>query len=51
MVRRAYRSVLGREPDERGMNHYTSRILYDNYTEEDVARVLRDSDEYRDKHR
>jgi hypothetical protein len=51
MVRRAYRSALGREPDARGLNHYTSRILYDNYTEEDVVRVLRDSDEYRDKHR
>jgi hypothetical protein len=51
MVRRAYRSVLGREPDARGLNHYTSRILYDNYTEEDVARILRDSDEYREKNR
>jgi hypothetical protein len=51
MVRRAYRSVLGREPDAKGMNHYTSRILNDNYTEEDVARALRDSDEYREKNR
>ena len=49
MVRRAYRSVLGREPDQRGMNHYTSRILHDSYTEEDVVRALRDSDEYREK--
>ena len=49
MVRSAYRSVLDREPDARGLNHYTSRILNDGYTEEDVVRALRDSDEYRRK--
>jgi uncharacterized protein DUF4214 len=50
MVRNAYRSVLGREPDPNGMSHYTARILVDHWTEEDVAQALRESDEYREKH-
>lgn len=50
MVRNAYRSVLGREPDPNGMSHYTARILVERWTEEDVAQALRESDEYREKH-
>lgn len=50
MVRRAYRSVLAREPDPGGMTHYTSKVLYEGWNEEDVVRALRDSDEYREKH-
>ena len=51
MVRRAYRGVLGRDPDPDGLTHYTSKMLYDGWNEDDVTRALRESDEYRDKRR
>ena len=47
VVRRAYLRVLGREPDEVGLRDYTTRILRDGWTERDVVRSLRASDEYR----
>ena len=47
MVRDAYRSVLGREPDAMGMRDYTTRVLRDGWTERDIARSLRSSSEYR----
>jgi uncharacterized protein DUF4214 len=50
MVRRAYRSVLNREPDAGGMTHYTSKVLYEGWNEDDLVHALRDSDEYREKH-
>ena len=50
IVRNAYRSVLEREPDPGGLSHYTAKILYERWTEDDVVRALRDSDEYREKH-
>jgi uncharacterized protein DUF4214 len=50
MVRRAYRSVLNREPDASGMAHYTSKVLYEGWNEDDLVHALRDSDEYREKH-
>ena len=50
IVRRAYRSVLGREPDANGMRDYTARVLFDHWSEDDVVQALRDSDEYREKH-
>jgi hypothetical protein len=50
MVRRAYRGALNREPDASGLADYTSKVLYDGWNEDDVARALRDSDEYREKH-
>ena len=48
IVRRAYQDVLGREPDA-ASGGYVDRILRDHWTEEDVARELRNSDEYRNK--
>jgi hypothetical protein len=51
IVRRAYRSVLNREPDENGMRDYKARILNDRWTEQQVVNALRNSDEYRSKHR
>jgi hypothetical protein len=51
MVTRAYRSVLGREPDPNGLRAYTERVMLDGWREADVVRALRDSDEYRSKHR
>jgi len=49
IVRRAYQSVLGRDPDA-GSRGYIDRILRDHWTEDDVARELRKSPEYRNKH-
>jgi hypothetical protein len=50
MVRRAYRSVLSREPDPGGMSNYTAKVLYEGWNEDDVVQALRASDEYREKH-
>ena len=49
VVRRAYESVLGREPDA-GSRGYVDHVLRDHWSEADVARELRNSDEYRSKH-
>jgi hypothetical protein len=51
IVRQAYLSVLGREPDAVGMRDYTTRVLRDGWTERDVVRALRSSDEYRSRGR
>jgi TorA maturation chaperone TorD len=48
VVRRAYQSVLGRDPDPASRS-YVDRVLKDHWTERDVARELRNSDEYRNK--
>ncbi|MBI5584551.1 MAG: DUF4214 domain-containing protein [Deltaproteobacteria bacterium] len=50
IVRRAYLDVLGREPDP-GSRVWVNKVLYDNWTEQDVIRELRNSDEYRQKGR
>jgi uncharacterized protein DUF4214 len=47
IVQRAYLNVLGREPDAVGMRDYTTRIVRDGWSERDVVRSLRASDEYR----
>jgi TorA maturation chaperone TorD len=49
MVTRAYRSVLGRDPDPAGMESYVQGVLRQHWTEADIARNLRNSDEYRNK--
>jgi hypothetical protein len=46
IVRRAYLTVLNREPDA-GSQGYVQRVLRERWTEEDVARELRRSPEYR----
>ena len=51
MVRRAYLSVLNREPDEVGLRDYTTKILREGWTEAAVVRALRDSEEYRNRNR
>lgn len=51
IVRRAYLSVLDREPDPGGMTGFKIRVLNDHWNEEDVARELRKSQEYKDKNR
>jgi len=50
IVRQAYRSELQREPDA-GSRSYVDKVMRDHWTEQDVARELRKSPEYRDKHR
>jgi RNase P/RNase MRP subunit POP5 len=50
IVRRAYLDVLGREPDP-GSRPWVDKILVENWTEQDLVRELRNSDEYRKKGR
>ena len=49
VVRRAYRAVLGREPDP-GAGGYVSKVLKDHWRQQDVERELRKSQEYRQRH-
>jgi hypothetical protein len=49
IVRRAYEDVLDREPDAASRG-YVDKVLRDQWTAEDVARELRKSPEYRNKH-
>lgn len=51
MVRRAYNSVLNREPDANGMRDYKARVINDHWSEQQLMDALRKSDEYRSKHR
>jgi len=46
VVRRAYLSVLKREPDA-GSRGYVDRVMRDHWTQADVERELRKSDEFR----
>lgn len=48
VVARAYRSVLGREPDP-GADVYVQKVWRERWTERDVANELRKSDEYRNR--
>jgi Peptidase inhibitor family I36 len=48
IVRRAYLSVLRREPDP-GSRGYVDRVLSDRWTQQDVERELRNSAEYRQR--
>jgi TorA maturation chaperone TorD len=51
IVRRAYLATLGRDVDAAGMQAYKIRVLRDHWSEADVARALRNSDEYRNRRR
>jgi hypothetical protein len=48
LVARAYRSVLGREPDP-ASRVYVDKVLRERWTEADVTRELKNSPEYRNK--
>lgn len=48
MVRRAYQSVLGRDPDS-GSSVYVQKILKNHWSEADVAKELKNSPEYRNR--
>ena len=47
IIRRAYRDVLHREPDQSGLDSYRRAILENGWDEQDVRRALRHSDERR----
>ena len=51
MVRRAYLNVLRREPDQSGWDSYTQRVMRDGWTQAQLERTLRDSDEFRNMSR
>lgn len=48
IVRRAYQGVLRREPDPASRG-FVDRVLRDHWSEADVARELRNSEEYRNR--
>jgi len=48
MVTRAYRSVLGRDPDEQGMRSWTQQVMQNNWTQRDLDNQLRQTPEYRE---
>ena len=47
IVRRAYRDVLGREPDAEGLQYYRNRIVDGGWSEAQVRQDLRRSNEYK----
>jgi TorA maturation chaperone TorD len=49
IVRRAYLSVLNREPDAASQSY--TQVLRNRWTQQDVERELRESPEYRNRHR
>ena len=48
IVRRAYQNVLKRDPDA-GSSGYVSAVMNDNWSQQDVERELRRSDEFRNR--
>jgi hypothetical protein len=50
IVRRAYLSVLNREPDAASQS-YVNQVLRNKWTQQDVERELRESPEYRNRNR
>jgi len=51
IIERAYREILGREPDPSGMESYRRNIIENGWDEQDVRRALLRSPEYRSTHR
>jgi hypothetical protein len=51
IVRRAYRDLLGREPDGGGERHYVYQLLNRGWSEEDVRNDIRKSAEFRNRQR
>lgn len=47
IVQRAYRDILGREPDASGMNQFRRQLLNEGWSEADLRDALMRSDEYR----
>jgi hypothetical protein len=51
IVRRAYHSVLNREPDSSGLRSWTQNVIDHNWSEQELINQLKQSDEYREAHR
>jgi len=49
IIRRAYRDILDREPDQQGLRLYRSRMLDDGWSEDRVRDTLKNSPEYRQR--
>jgi hypothetical protein len=49
IIHRAYRDILGREPDAGGLREYRNRIRDDGWSEAQVRQALRSSPEYRER--
>ena len=47
IVRRSYRTVLGRNPDPAGLRSWTEQVMRNNWSERDLEFALTQSDEYR----
>jgi hypothetical protein len=47
IVKRAYREILGRDPDPAGMQMYRNHLLHDGWSVDDVRKDLKKSEEYR----
>ncbi len=47
IIHRAYRELLGRDPDPNGLYHYRKKIIDKGWSEERVRSDLRESDEFR----
>ena len=47
IIGRAYRDVLGRDPDARGLEHYRNAVIRQGMTEDELRNDLRRSDEFR----
>ena len=48
MVQRTYRSVLRRDADAAGLRSWTEQVMRNNWTQGELERAFRQSDEYRD---
>jgi hypothetical protein len=51
IIQRAYRDILGRDPDPSGMETYRRNIVENGWDEQDVRQALLRSPEYRRTHR
>lgn len=48
MVQRTYRSVLRRDPDAEGLRSWTQQVMRNNWTQSELERAFRQSDEFRE---
>ncbi len=48
VVDEAYKKILKREPDELGFKHYLNLLTKDEITENELASLMKNSDEYKD---
>jgi len=51
IIKRAYEDILNRAPDRGGMELYRKNIIEQNWSEKQVRDSLRQSQEYRNKHK